>query len=342
MVLVRLRSRARLAARPLLANAALVAVVLLVSQPAHPADGTGPAYTVEIIDPESLSRAWALGVNDRGDIVGEASYPDGTHALLWRNSTQVDLGADGEALAINIRGVVVGVQASRATRWYGGRTRVLDGTWAADVNEAGRIVGQRGDVAMRWFGTRSFRVKGLPGSNSDAAVGINDLGEIVGNSQVVREGSVVSRGFFRSPTGRLTELLPVLPDDTWTTVVATNNLGQSVGRESAPVRWGRSGHGVVLPVDFPAHDCVPQGLNDRGWAVGHCVWHGDTVAVAWDAAGRYIFLNYAIANQPITVTWWLAAACAINRQGWIVGMAYGYPGRTRPFVMKPVVPAAVP
>ena len=72
--------------------------------------------------------SWAQGINNRGQVVGYSSGPDGfTRPFLWRAGTMIDLGPlpgdpQGAASAISDAGVIVGESTAadfgrRATIW---------------------------------------------------------------------------------------------------------------------------------------------------------------------------------------------------------------------------------
>lgn len=95
-----------------------------------------------------------LGLNDRGQVVGEERLPSGrTQAFSWSGGNMVDLGSSSEsssAADVNNEGIVVGYSSPstsgdfRAVRWREGGMEALEGTGggnrAVDINDAGTIV----------------------------------------------------------------------------------------------------------------------------------------------------------------------------------------------------------
>jgi probable HAF family extracellular repeat protein len=110
----------------------------------------------------------AIGINNRGEVVGASSLRDnstpfnGTHGFLWtRQHRMKDLGTlSGDvasaAFAINDAGEIVGISIDsagnpRAVYWHNGipvdlNTQVASGSnlyllWAADINNCGEVTG---------------------------------------------------------------------------------------------------------------------------------------------------------------------------------------------------------
>lgn len=188
----------------------------------------------------------AMAINERGEVVGSAQtkkinragdyFDYGSpirRAFLWANGRMRDLGTfggpDGEAVAINQRGQVVGwvdTKKTSAADRHGGffcgdgkyshpaphaflwaNRRITDlGTLggleseAAAVNDMGQVVGwadtKRKDSkgcavghAFVWEGGKMSDLGTLPGGKRSEAVAINDRGHIVGWSES-RNGNV--------------------------------------------------------------------------------------------------------------------------------------------------------
>lgn len=160
----------------------------------------------------------ALDVNNRGEIVGYATWADGIGAipLLWTKDGDLIrlpvLPAGGDFIcapvAINERGNAVGLsdglfEPAHATLW----------TAAHEVMDLGT----------------------LPGSSGIRAYGINDAGTVVGLSYW--PGSQL-RAFVWTRGGGMREL-PGLPGATRTIAYAINNAGTVVG-ESGGSAWSRA------------------------------------------------------------------------------------------------------
>jgi probable HAF family extracellular repeat protein len=191
----------------------------------------------------------ALAINDRGDIVGRQTLPNGgrNRACLWRDGEAIDLGAlpDGkasEALAINSAGTIVGWSYNaegwyRAVVWEDGVIQNLGDqigakeSQALDINDRWQIVGLRHDGT--WDTYRAFVHYGndiqildlLPGTSWGRAEHISDNGYVVG--QCFDADAPIWHSFL-SASSRLTEIT-VLPGFDDTDCRSVNSIGQVVG-----------------------------------------------------------------------------------------------------------------
>src|SRR5262249_26571588 len=73
-----------------------------------------PRYTVKDLGTFGGTFSWSFALNNRGQVVGFASLPDGSrHGFLWQDGVMIDLGTLGgpnsSAFAINERGAITGV-----------------------------------------------------------------------------------------------------------------------------------------------------------------------------------------------------------------------------------------
>jgi probable HAF family extracellular repeat protein len=129
--------------------------------------------------------ARAVGINDRGDIIGNTDELEATIATVWRKRKEIDLGYFCAALGINNQGAIVGSQGSDPA------------------------VGGPPDRAVVWENLKMRRLdEFLPegaGWQLRKAVGINDRGQIVGVG--THEGK--EHAFLLTPDVSPIQLLPV-------------------------------------------------------------------------------------------------------------------------------------
>lgn len=174
----------------------------------------------------SNSYSNALGINDRGQVVGFSTTSIGKQpAVLWQNSRIKDLGtlpsgSNSQALGINKAGKVVGWSdtssgSKHAVLWQNRQINdlgTLDGnpTIATAINNRGTVVGYSSSLdnynievplhAFVWINGKLTDLNSLLPANSGwqltAAYGINDRGQIVGGG--TKDGRV--RAFLLTPT----------------------------------------------------------------------------------------------------------------------------------------------
>ena len=143
-------------------------------------------------DPGEYS--WALGVNNRGQVVGCSGVSVGRHAFLWEKGKMIDLRIPGEdscAYAINDRGQVVGAFGypigtwpPHAFLWENGRITDLSrgaefAMIAQSINNRGQVVG-----SSEFYGGFVWSAGAITdlGSLLPKALAINDRGQIVGGA----------------------------------------------------------------------------------------------------------------------------------------------------------------
>ena len=152
----------------------------------------------EVIDLGTLggNYSFATGINDLGQIVGGSQLATGgVHAFLWEQGQLADIGefAPGD---INNQGQVacqmsIGPRQRRACRWQAGTLTNLGGvdSGAYGVNQRGDVLGTArtacsAEHGFLWRDGTGIDLGSLGGQCVfSVARGLNDGGEVVGNSQ---------------------------------------------------------------------------------------------------------------------------------------------------------------
>lgn len=217
--------------------------------------------------------AFATGVNDRGQAIGEANNfdIDGNRrrtAILWNDGKAIDLGtldsdSDSAAFGINNWGVAVGFNRSFITgqatpvAWYGGGIHALpllagntEG-FAFGVNDAGVIAGYQfpeddsSETSCLWYwngsGYTPVALSTL-GGNYGNAFDVNNRLQTVGFATTANDAN----GPPVLWNGRGPHALPLLPGDTDGFALAISDLGQIVGLGSGVDANGNDVQHVVL------------------------------------------------------------------------------------------------
>ncbi|HEY8747756.1 MAG TPA: hypothetical protein VIM11_07270 [Tepidisphaeraceae bacterium] len=193
------------------------------------------------------SESHAYGINDQGQVVGEATDVNGiAHAFLYSGGAMTDLGTLGGNVstvqAINASGQIVGYSATaggatHAFSYVGGTMTdlgTLGGTssFAYGVNASGQVIGYStlasGDERAFLYSSGTLRNLGtLGGPQSFAYHGINDSGTVAGDSSAKKPGEPF-HGFLYTGAAKLKDIGTLGGTDIL--VRAINSAGQVVGK----------------------------------------------------------------------------------------------------------------
>jgi probable HAF family extracellular repeat protein len=249
------------------------------------------AATVSQIDVPNATYTDAVGINNRGEIVGSFSDAQGRlHGYVWRRGTftTLDFPAQGVlatvAKGINDRGEIAGFYVQSGSDihgfvWHGGTFTQIDApgasiTYLHGINNRGQAVGHsRRDIFALAQGflwdKGEFTSLDIPGvlvvGRGSETMGLNDHGEVVGTFQ----SGGMDHGFLIDHHG-LTQI-DIGPMGTRATGI--NNNGSIVGsfRDAALVEHGylRQPDGSFTTIEAPrVTRLAAVGINDGSDVVG--------------------------------------------------------------------------
>lgn len=268
------------------------ACALGIALAASLAHGADPGYTVLDLGVLGGSSSAARGINNSGQVVGDAVIGGSRHAFVWSAGTMTDLsgaigGTSSQAFGINNAGLIVG-QAELAV----GQRAFAYSTTTSSVNNAllsegnaseARAVSNSGLVAGRsnttiLIGTNPFLAyrafHWAPGAtptaldplvddkaSSDTALGINNAGVIVGSS--TDPGNLSHGMAWLSADG----LVPLLPASGYTASAAV----------------GITDSGLIAGT---VSDSATNAMRAATWQLASSTLPGDSLAAALLGASR--------------------------------------------------------
>jgi probable HAF family extracellular repeat protein len=183
------------------------------------------------------AKSYAHGINKNGVIVGRATTAQGdTKAFIYDNGAMTPI-TQGDALAINDNGLVVGSytpQFQTTFSYNNGNLQIFPGGIAYDVNNSGLMVGQsyfdsRNMVEATYYAGGSWHSMGSFGGDGGQAFAVNNRDQAVGDSNLA-SGAARAFLFSDGTMHPLSDLLP--PDSDWDYLFRAydiNDRGQIVG-----------------------------------------------------------------------------------------------------------------
>lgn len=308
-----------------------------------------PRYTItELPASQPGAPSAGLRVNKNGTVLGQ----DAGRPVLYKDGGVVDLtglaGPGGGVRAINDAGDVAGsrINASGQSRVFVGASGGVTefGTLgdpfeaAMDLNNNGAVAGtitrasgQR--RAAYWDITGVYDLGVMPGDLNSEAVGINDAGQIAGNSG--------DRGFIWNAGSGMTDIGALGGPGAATVVQGINNSGWLTGFSELTPHGRVSGFvydGLVMkPIGdigqlFPSLNSFARAINAGGAVVGDSQRDDGIFSAFVYREGATFELQSLI--DP-SLGWNLRSALDINDRGQITG--YGFvDGRLSGYLLTPI------
>ena len=306
-----------------------------------------PTYTITPLGTLGGVEGIAFGINNYGDIVGEAGALDGKrHAALWTDGQVIDNGPYGGTYALEINNLQqVIINDSTGTRAYLWQDRECvqlpglnpaDSAYAEGINDAGHIVGRTYVYALREHHSCMWQ-DGI----------VTDLTEAIGMSV----HAVNNLGHYAGAVGPNFSYHAAVWDGMTVTDLGTlggqvsgagriNDLGQVIGQsERAPggdrmfygFFWdGQRMHDVS---EFAGYSVRDLELNNCAEVVFRGTGRSDEALYVYHA-GRGLRPVRGVYG-PAT-GWWNLDVRDMNDRGEIVGMGQLPNGLGRAFVIKPI------
>jgi probable HAF family extracellular repeat protein len=308
---------------------------------------------------QSYSRAFAI--NQKGDVVGEASGPGtATQPVVWQGLSGAGLPVagwtGGTALGVNDKGLASGLLYSgayqEAALWKPGDAPTLlpagpcpvgvigpcaSQGYATSVNSNGDAAGESAGNATIWEGGGSIRSLAADGVVHSVAWDINDDGTAVGWFDLDGNGAQPRKAFVWAAGQTYFDLGAILGGE-GSQALAINKKGQVVGwvNDSASTGhaflWSLSDGLIALPLPGGAIQMVADGINDHGEVVGMFSFvDGTTDGFLWSDKDGLRTLSGLIPASG----WTFIEVHDINDKGQIVGEGISPTGEVHAFLIDP-------
>jgi probable HAF family extracellular repeat protein len=266
-----------------------------------------------------------------------AVFCPGYGALASTSYTLTDIGAlaannAAQAWDINEAGQVAGRSYNTSNPvyngfvWSDGSMQSMNVTVTSNsipgINDAGQVVGDGyNNHAFLWT-NGSFQDLGtLAGGSNSSASGVNNVGQVVGISDVIISGVTQRHAFLWSQSDGMRDLGSLGGVNTLSSARRINDSGQLVGyymgtdgRQHAFIWSSESG---MKDLGVLANGSLANGINDKGEVVGES--GGGFSSFYWSDATGAVYLDTFGSNRRIY-------AYDINDAGQIVGYGSPAPG----------------
>lgn len=241
--------------------------VRMVGTALSPTSGTFAAFVwsqghmTELPTPAGTTAAFGIQINLPGQVVGQVFDADfNAQAALWNHGTLTLLpgiagGNGSQPAGINIRGEIVGSSSdasnvSKTVVWRQGALTVLvNNSIPRAINDEGEVVGVLlGTMGpFLWQNGATTQLPLLPGATSGVASGINDRGQIVGETSNV--AVLWQNGAAIDLNSRIATSDPSQPFVYLRAATQINNLGQIVASGSDSRQAGLEQWFVLTPAN---------------------------------------------------------------------------------------------
>jgi probable HAF family extracellular repeat protein len=270
------------------------------------------ATSYQIIDLGAIAPAvYAYDINNHSQVVGEMSWSGSSVAFVQSGAgaPQPIPGTPDRlwsyANRINELGQATGRCGANAALWKNGimvNLGTLPGGYSSygrGINDNGQVVGDSTNTDYKYHAFLWDSVHGMQDIGVGTAYDINNAGQVVGYNWP-------SAFIWDAEHGTQTV-------DGVARLYAINNRGDSAGitnHSTSLVRWR---DGTLMPLQTPESTYYTQAgdINELGQSVGFA-HNGYDIPVVWDAAGN-------VQRLPTFYWWGSEQACGINDQGQIVG-----------------------
>ncbi|MEN6372091.1 MAG: hypothetical protein ABFD64_08785 [Armatimonadota bacterium] len=251
------------------------------------ASANGTSYISHLLDTGGWNHAWAMDINNSGQIVGSVLNNTTSNVVVWSNDASgpqlINTGkTDRDSLGykINNSGMVTGTHTTSA-----GNNVMFQWTAAGGVAT---------ELSFPYDGT----IKGSINA-------VNDNGYAVGGIDATKHATLW-HGSDATDLGTF--------GGTWSTADAINNnnlIAGTYGGDNGAIGnflWSLNGETIFIPINSSFDSCGLFGIadiNDNGVVLGNAEINGVDTVITWSIAEGYTIvgagIGYAINNSNIIV-----------------------------------------